>query len=93
MKPVSVRAYIRLDESSEVLPSGLRGRWMSRMVMDLLFEPGSKVYRLTTNQIPFSYNQVLKLKLVNSGDALTHGIGYLSQARWKTPQTQLGPGR
>ncbi len=56
---------------------------------DLQSEPGSKVYVLTANQINFSYSQVLKLKLVNSGDALVHGIGYLSQARWKTLQTQM----
>ena len=26
---------------------------------------------------------------MDSGDALTHGIGYFSQARWKTLQQQM----
>jgi NitT/TauT family transport system substrate-binding protein len=86
--PEVVRAYIKasIEGWNDYLTNTAQAAATNK---DIQSEPGSKVYVLTTNQINFSYSQVLKLKLVNSGDALTHGIGYLSQARWKTLQQQM----
>jgi NitT/TauT family transport system substrate-binding protein len=86
--PEVVRAYIKasIEGWNDYLTNTAQAAATNK---DIQSEPGSKVYVLTTNQINFSYSQVLKLKLVNSGDALTHGIGYLSQARWKTLQRQM----
>ncbi len=86
--PDVVRAYVKasVEGWNDYLSNSAQAAATNK---DLLTEPGSKVYVLTPNQINFSYSQVLRLKLVNSGDALTHGIGYLSQARWKTLQQQM----
>jgi NitT/TauT family transport system substrate-binding protein len=55
----------------------------------MLTAPGAKNYPLKPDEMAFDFNQVKRLKLVNGGDAATHGIGYFSLARWKTLQQQM----
>jgi NitT/TauT family transport system substrate-binding protein len=51
--------------------------------------PGAKNYPLKPDELAFSYSQIKKLGLVAGGDAVKHGIGYMSLARWKTLQQQM----
>jgi len=51
--------------------------------------PGAKNSPLKPDEQGFSYSQIKKLGLVAGGDARTHGIGYQSEARWKTLQQQM----
>jgi NitT/TauT family transport system substrate-binding protein len=50
---------------------------------------GAKNYPLTPDEINFDYSQLKRLNLIAGGDARTHGIGYMSLARWKTLQQQM----
>lgn len=51
--------------------------------------PGAKNYPLKPDEINFDYTQLKRLSLIAGGDAKTHGIGYMSLARWKTLQQQM----
>jgi NitT/TauT family transport system substrate-binding protein len=51
--------------------------------------PGAKNYPLKPDEMAFSYSQVKKLGLVAGGDAIKHGIGYMSLERWQTLQQQM----
>jgi len=50
---------------------------------------GAKNYPMKPDEQNFSYAQLKRLRLIDGGDAVKHGIGWFSLDRWKTLQQQM----
>ncbi|MDB5056533.1 MAG: ssuA, partial [Chloroflexi bacterium] len=55
----------------------------------MLSAAGAKNYPMKPDEQNFSYSQLVRLHLINGGDAATHGIGWFNVNRWKTLQQQM----
>ena len=51
--------------------------------------PGHQSWPMKPDEQQYSYKQLMKLHIIDGGDAKTHGLGYLSLQRWQTLKQQL----